>query len=424
MSEDADRWKKRFERERKARKEAESLLEEKSLQLFNTNVELKRQKDQIERILSNVVSAMLITSKATRKVIYANIEATVQYRASIDEILGSDIDRFYVNLEDSNRIKKRVMEGGEPLYNLELSFKRFDDTVFEGLLSIISIDFNGEPSFLGMVTDITTQKQRESELQRLHKNIRSSIEYASIIQESILPSNDILERNFTNHFIIWQPRDIVGGDIYFFEQNPIRNEVTVMVIDCTGHGVPGAFLTMVVRAIEKQIVEDIIKRGEWFSPLRILNSFTHKLRDTLKGSTRFSSHSGFDGAIISYRPSEGKILFSGANTSLYINRSDEVIEVKGDKRSVGLSCDRGVQFTEKSIDILGCEKLYITTDGYIDQTGGKKGFPFGSRKFKKAISEFSKEEFSKYSELFLERLNSYEGLEGRNDDITVLGLQL
>jgi serine phosphatase RsbU (regulator of sigma subunit) len=217
----------------------------------------------------------------------------------------------------------------------------------------------------------------------------------------------------------------VGGDIYFFEENPVHNEITVMVIDCTGHGVPGAFLTMVIRAIEKQIVEEAIKRGEWFSPLKILNSFTYKLRDTLKGSTRFSSHSGFDGAVISYRPYEGKILFSGANTSLYIKRKGEdVEEIKGDKRSVGLSCDRGVQFTEKILEVSGCEKLYITTDGFLDQTGGTKGFPFGNRKFKKAISEFSTEEFSKQSELFIEKIVNYEGSEGRNDDITILGLQL
>jgi serine phosphatase RsbU (regulator of sigma subunit) len=441
MSEESSRWKQRFERERKARKEAELLLEQKSLELYSANEELKnlnsgldsiihkrtelltKQKEQTEIILSNISHPMLITSKKSRTIIYANPIAGEQYKADIDTLVGSHISKIYVNPDDGFRIRDELQKSRNHLFGMEIRFKDFEGGEFDGILSLVEIDFYGEPALLGMVTDITVQKQREFEVQKLHKDIKSSIEYASIIQKSIIPQNDILEKNFREFFTIWEPRDIVGGDIYFIDQF-YNGEIVIMVIDCTGHGVPGAFLTMLVKAIEKQIIEKI-KYSSNFSPSEILKQFNIKLRETLIQQGKNIAQSGFDGAVIIYNEERKEVRFSGAKIPLYFVKDGELSVIKGDRQSIGYSRSKiDFQFSEHTISLKSGDVVYITTDGFIDQTGGEKGFPFGNRNFKKLIEEVWREDLSSQRETFLNTIVNYGKGRVRNDDITVVSLRL
>jgi PAS domain S-box-containing protein len=383
---------------------------------------IQKHKRQIEVILSNILSPMLITSKISRRVLYANREASKQYKLELDDLIGSHIENIYVEPNDALKIRDALRESGGTLNGMELKFKSFDGKEFDALLSLVEIEFYNEPAFLGMVTDITVQKQREMELHHLHKDIRASIEYASFIQRSLVPKELIFQNNFRDFFIIWEPRDVVGGDIYFVEEFP-NGEIVIMVIDCTGHGVPGAFLTMLVKAIEKQIMENI-KNREYISPSSILKVFNKKLKETLSQQREDMGQSGFDGAVVVFNKFSRKLKFSGAKLPIYFLRDSQLTITKGDRQSIGYSRSKiTFSFKEHSFQIEDGDIVYLSTDGFLDQTGGAKNFPFGTKNFKKLIEENSVEDLESQKLIFLDTFQRYKGEKVRNDDLTILALE-
>ncbi len=147
-------------------------------------------------------------------------------------------------------------------------------------------------------TDITNLENIRKELEQINQNIKDSIKYASIIQDALIPEEDLFKKYFSDFLTIWQPKDIVGGDIYLFEELRDENECILMVVDCTGHGVAGAFVTMLVKAIERQIISNIISSDEVVNPAKLLTVFNKSMKHLLKQEDQTSiSNAGFDGAI-------------------------------------------------------------------------------------------------------------------------------
>jgi serine phosphatase RsbU (regulator of sigma subunit) len=197
-----------------------------------------------------------------------------------------------------------------------------------------------------------------------------------------------------------------------------------MVIDCTGHGVPGAFLTMLVKAIEKQIIETLLNQNTPSSPSKILHSFNLKLRETLLQQNEDVAHSGFDGAILIYNKEKKSINYSGAKIPLYFVRDGDITIFKGDRQSIGYSrTDMNFEFKEHNIEIKDGDLIYITTDGYIDQIGGEKGFPFSNKNFKNFIADNLNLPFETQKINFIETIETYRGDKIKNDDITVVGFK-
>ena len=203
-----------------------------------------------------------------------------------------------------------------------------------------------------------------------------------------------------------------------------------MVIDCTGHGVPGAFVTMLVKAIERQVIAKIKSdryRDIDVSPAWILSYFNKTMKILLQQENEESiSNPGFDGGIIYYNKKEKIIKFSGAETPLfYTDTNNELQTIKGSRHSIGYKkSDTSFEFKENIIDVKEGMKFYLTTDGYLDQNGGDKGFPLGKKRFKKIIEEYNKESMIDQQKIFLAKLNSYQDEEERNDDVTLIGFKI
>ena len=271
-------------------------------------------------------------------------------------------------------------------------------------------------------------EQRTKELQELNKHMRDSIEYASLIQHALIPEDDTFKKFFPEYFHIWKPKDIVGGDIYFCEEIYKDEEsVIIMVIDCTGHGVPGAFVTMLVKAIEKQLISKINLESDDVSPAWILSYFNQSMKKLLKQETQDSiSNAGFDGGVIYYNKKDGYIKYAGAETSLfYINEQEELKVLKGNHHSIGYKKSKiDYKFNEYFLHTQKGMKFYITTDGYIDQNGGEKGFPFGKKRFSRLLSEINSLPFKDQELILLEKLKSYQLDYERNDDVTVIGFKI
>jgi len=393
--------------------------------VFTDITELENQKKQTDSILASVLLPMLITSKKTRKIVYANSFAEKQYESTLENIVGSEIDIFYTSEGQKDSILKEMTLKGT-VENFETRFKTFQDNEFDAILSLIEINYGGEECFLGVASDITEQKNRESVMQKLHKNITDSIEYASLIQHSLIPENENIKNYFQDFFTIWYPKDIVGGDIYLFEELRDENECLLMVIDCTGHGVPGAFVTMLVKAIERQVIADIQNSDKEVSPAAILEYFNKTMKKLLRQEDNDSiSNAGFDGGVLYYNRSENILRYAGAETPLFYVQNDELKIIKSDRHSIGYKkSDAAFQFTDHEINIDTQTRIYVTTDGYFDQNGGEKGFPFGKKRFKEFIQDSHNEKFADQKELLLYEMQAYQKDEERNDDITVIGLNV
>ncbi|MEA3384619.1 MAG: SiaB family protein kinase [Campylobacterota bacterium] len=414
---------------------------QKEVEILNTSLEMKieqrteqieLEKKSIEQILSNITIPVLITSQARRVVVYANKFAQDLYEASQDEFIEAQLDTIYTLDNGPQRIIDQIKENGR-VDSLEEKITTHNGKEFIGLLSVAPILYKDEECYIGMTVDITKQKETEKELISIHKHTRDSIEYASLIQGALIPDNHIFRKHFKDSFVHWMPKDIVGGDIYLFEELRDKNELLLMFIDCTGHGVPGAFVTMLVKAIERQIIAKI-EHDKYhdinISPAWILAYFNKQMKKLLKQDNPDSlSNAGFDGGVIYYNRETQILKFAGAETPLfYIDTDGSLNIIKGDRYSVGYKkCDANYKYKDNILEVKPEMKFYCTTDGYLDQNGGSKDFPFGKKRFTQIIKESHNSPMSEQKKVFIEKMDSYESeIENndRNDDMTLIAFQI
>lgn len=388
--------------------------------------EVNKTKKEVELILENILLPVIITSQENRTILYANKYAEIQYEMSLDEIIGSHIDDLYSVQNQQDHIIELLKTQGY-VENLEEDFKSATGKKFTALLSVTPITYKNEKSYIGMITDITKQKAIEEEVRKIHKHTRESIEYASLIQGALIPNDELFRDYFKDHFVIWQPKDIVGGDIYLFDQLRHEDECLVMVIDCTGHGVPGAFVTMIVKAVEREIISKIMSDKDIeVSPAWIMAYFNRTLKKLLNQENKSSiSNAGWDGQIFYYNKKEKVAKFSSARNSLFYMQEDVLHEIKGNRHSVGYKDSKSdYEFSEYSVDIDKETTFYISSDGYWDQIGGEKKLSFGKKRLKKLLYEIHNKSMEDQKEELLITLKEYQGSCDTNDDITVIGLKL
>jgi serine phosphatase RsbU (regulator of sigma subunit) len=273
---------------------------------------------------------------------------------------------------------------------------------------------------------IAIVQRKKQEIETVHRHTKDSIEYASLIQQALMPDTQVFAQFFREHAIFWQPKDVVGGDIYSFMQLRDENEALLMVIDCTGHGVPGAFVTMLVKAIEQQIVTSILHRDDPVSPADILAIFNATLKRLLKQETESNLYNaGFDGAVVYYNRNEKYIKFASANTPLFYMQAGRLTMLKGDRHSIGYHRSKAdYVFSEATIRVDEPTSFYITTDGFLDQSGGQEGFMFGRSRFMQLITELEALPMSVHAQKLQDALSAYQGQEVQNDDVTVVCFRL
>nr|WP_320115874.1 PhnD/SsuA/transferrin family substrate-binding protein [uncultured Desulfuromonas sp.] len=277
--------------------------------------------------------------------------------------------------------------------------------------------------FFSMHATIEHEKQRVEELLQ---RIEESIDYAAFIQRALVPRPDVLDRAFDDSFTIWEPRDVVGGDIFLLESLHRGNETLLMVIDCTGHGVPGALVTVLAKAVERQMVATIERTGEKVSPAKLLAIFNRSIKHLLQQDHSDTiANVGFDGTIVYYNRQKNLIRFAGANTSLFSWNGNDVTVIKGDRQSIGYkSSNSDYCFTDHEIVVDVPLSIYLPTDGYLDQNGGEKSLPFGRNRFIKLIEQCGVKPMDDQRSMFHNALDAYQKGEPRNDDLTLVAFKV
>lgn len=263
----------------------------------------------------------------------------------------------------------------------------------------------------------------KNKIEKAQKKINDSLDYASLIQNSILPNEDIMQKYFRDSFVFWLPKDTVGGDIYFATELKSQEEIIVMVIDGAGHGVPGAFVTMLVKAIEAQIVAEIANNNLETSPAKILEYFNISMKTMLKQTTESKSNAGFDGGILYYNKRTKVCKYAGAKTPLYIIDDSEIETIKSDRSNVGyIRTKIDQKYTDYDISIRENTQLYISTDGIYDQEGfhNKK---FTKKAFQELILKNHQAPFIKQKNSIIHSFRIFKIDFEQTDDITVIGLK-
>lgn len=273
--------------------------------------------------------------------------------------------------------------------------------------------------------EITRRIILEKELAEVNKQITDSIEFASIIQQVFIPEQKELSAFFEDEFTLWKPRDIVGGDIYFFDKLYRDDKAVLMVIDCTGHGVPGAFVTMLAKALARNLIARSNQMKESVSPANFLAVFNRSLKHLLKQHDKNSlSNAGFDAAILYIDKEESKITYAGANIPLFYMKEGVMKQIKADRHSIGYKTSNpDFEFHDHVLYSDEQMQFYISSDGYIDQNGGEKGFPMGKKRMTKLLEKHHEKSMKEQEAILMEALLSYQGEEDRNDDITVVGFK-
>ncbi len=408
----------------------EDLVDERTDELNNQKEFVQTLLDSQEQLIITTDGQTITSANKTFSDFY-NVQNIAEFRTNygvncICETFNTNAPEGYLQIE----------MGDESWIDYVIARSDLSHT-HKAMISIENIDYifsvsaailPGEGGLKSAVfTNITEMENAKQEVELVHKHTKESIEYASLIQSALIPDNKSFKSYFSDYLTIWQPKDIVGGDIYLFEELRSKDECLLMVIDCTGHGVPGAFVTMLVKAIERQIIAKINNDLTIdVSPAWILSYFNRKMKILLKQeSTNSLSNAGFDGGIIYFNKKEKTLKFSGAETPLFYMENDELKTIKGSRHSVGYKkSDPNFTFEEHTIKVKNGMQFYCTTDGYLDQNGGKKGFPFGKKRFTTLIIEQHIKAMENQQEILLNTLADYQADEDRSDDVTVIGFKI
>ena len=257
---------------------------------------------------------------------------------------------------------------------------------------------------------------RTLELEQKNVKIMDSIDYAQRLQESILPAQTDLAAMFADYFVFWQPRDQVGGDFYWIRRID-ENRGLIAVIDCTGHGVPGAFMTMAVNSIIDNITTTVND-----DPATILTELNRRVKETLhRSDPRGLADDGLDIGLC-YWEDGRRIVFAGAKISLFINRMGHVQLIRGNNKSLGYRRSKpDLSFSNNEWLLEAGDVLYLTSDGFIDQNGGDRDYPFGRKRFIDTLSGLSGQNLSQQRDGLIAAWQSYMGEEMQRDDVTVFG---
>ncbi len=257
------------------------------------------------------------------------------------------------------------------------------------------------------------------EIEEKNKDITDSINYAKKIQEAILPAKEIKYEIFPNAFVLFKPRDIVSGDFYWFTAKNGRRIITA--VDCTGHGVPGAFMSMIGNSFLNEVIDE---RGIT-EPGTILSEMRHMVIKALKQTNEDTENKdGMDMALLSFNDKDNTVEFAGANNPLWLMRNGTCIEYAPDKRPIGYYRGRGLPFTNQKIEIQKGDTLYIFTDGFADQFGGPKGKKFKYKQFQELLLSIQSEPMLKQEEILVKRFEEWKGTLEQVDDVLVIGIRI
>ncbi len=381
-----------------------------------------------------------IIERLNNLIVVANQEGTVEYVSpSVKTMLGYEPSELLgngwwnntkSNEEDNVLFKDYInnkFESNRNSEDKEVSYERQLKTA-NGISKWILWNMSVGPdnSIISIGSDITKRKDAEraleeknNNLQQQNEDIIDSIQYARKIQDAILPRVSAITKSVADAFVLYLPKDTVSGDFYWYHKK--ENKIFVAAVDCTGHGVPGALMSVVGNSILKDV---IVKRGIE-DPSQILETLDSDVNNLFQKEDSYDVMSdGMDMALAVIDLETNRLTFAGAMRPIWIVRDNEVIEIKGDRFPIGYFYGVEKTFTNVEVELKKDDQIYLFSDGYADQFGGEKNKKFNRKKMKEllvsinAMSGIEQQSFLDYA------LKNWRQEIEQTDDVLVIGLKI
>lgn len=322
-----------------------------------------------------------------------------------------DYEKAFLFLSKHNELKGAVLS--------ENNAQKMKKIEFDFQLKSITTEAKQIKEKNELLTRAFTQIESQSnEIKAKNNAITDSIHYAKRIQRAILPENEKVEKCLKDYFIFYQPKDIVSGDFYWVEQ--VGDNTVFGVIDCTGHGVPGAFVSLIANnALNKVVLEQGVTK-----PGTIINEINTIITKLFMRSEE-NIRDGMDMGICCWNKKENSFQFAGAYSSLFLYSDDKLTEIKGNRESVGASIfNHKKDFINHKVDLNSGDFIYLSTDGLPDQFGGKRGKKLKWKGFRKLLSEIAEIPIAEQQSKLTTFFDDWKGNLEQLDDICVLAVKI
>ncbi len=372
---------------------------------------------------------------------WVNKGFTKLYGFSLEHFKANDsnIFEFVSNKDVIEPIKKVIEEKISLSYDSELKTKEGNKIWVNTTWTPILDENNNLKKLIAIDADISKQKESEEklrlkniEISKQHKHIKDSIIYAQRIQQALLAPLELIENvvedlsqlNFNAEYcILYKPKDIVSGDFYWAKY--FSNSVFLAAADCTGHGVPGAFMSV----LGISLLNDIVNKRDNIEPHIILNKLRAKLISTLRQSDyNTSNKDGMDISLCRINLQTMKLEYAGAYQPLYLVRSSEekpiLVKYPGDRMPIGIYIKSERSFKKTTIKIEDNDTFYFGSDGYVSQFGGEKNETFKTRRFEKLLLEINHLPMNEQKDFLDKTILDWQQNNEQIDDILMIGVKI
>ncbi len=420
-------------------------LSEQYVAINNQKDEIQNQAKLLESVNTELEKLSIVASETDNAVTIMDVKGNFQWvNAGFTRMYGYTLQLLRNELDDNiisasnnpevQSIVNNIIETKQTGSYQNLSKTRSGKEIWVQTTITPILDENNEVvKLISIDTDITAEKKSELEIRKQkdqieiqNEQITSSINYAKTIQQAILPLPEDLEKYFES-FIIFKPRDVVSGDFYWFTEKQGKDGKTerlfLAVVDCTGHGVPGAFMSM----IGSRLLSEIVLEQNLSSPKDILETLDKKVKIALRQETT-DNNDGMDMAVCVIEKDNDSyhITYSGAKSDLYYfsHKNDDITILSSERRSIGGSKQKrgNIEFTNKDFYLFKNDMIWLTTDGIIDQNNAERK-RFGTPKFIETLKEAKDLKLKDQKKLFLKKLDEHQGFEKQRDDVTIWGIK-
>lgn len=394
-----------------------------------------KKEDRFKGFLESAPDAIVIVD-CSGKIQFINFQTEKLFGFSRDEIIGKEIEVLIPAKYKHTHINHRNGFAAEPTARamgkgMELFGLHKDGKEFPVAISISKLETDDGTLISATIRDVSYEKGIEkalieakekaektySILEKKNEEITQSIEYALKIQTAILPSKKIVKKYLENSFILYKPKDIVAGDFYWMET--VEDLVLFAACDCTGHGVPGAMVSVICYSALNRAVREF----GLSQPAAILNKTTEIVIENFSKSEE-EIKDGMDISLCAYNPKTKMLEWAGANNALWLVRNGELIETKPDKQSIGLN-ENNKPFTNHVLKLNAADAIYLFTDGFADQFGGEIGEKKLTRKrFRNLILSVQNMTMSAQGTALDNFIIEYKRELEQIDDILIIGMKV
>jgi serine phosphatase RsbU (regulator of sigma subunit) len=352
------------------------------------------------------------------------IYSAQKVKASNDEI-GDMAKAVDVLISSFEKTKEFSMQVGSGNFDVKFDPLSEHDELGKALIrmktDLASYRDEMEKLVADQTHEIREQKDRIEEqkerVTHLYNDLQASIRYAQRLQESFLPGDDYIKALFPDSFVFFKPKATVSGDFYWFKMQ--GGKKIFAAADCTGHGVPGAFMSLVGHNVLNQVTKVYTK------PSQILNNMNRMAIEVIRSkSDEKNLRDGMDVALCTLDPETLQLEFSGAHNPVYLIRNDELIQIESDPYAIGSFSHGEKEYTNHSVQLQPGDCLYMFSDGFADQFGGPNGKKFMRKQFRMSLLGMNhlpmKDQYRKLEEIF----DKWKGELDQVDDILVMGIRI